>query len=232
MQRLAELRCAQGVITLGYDFDASFQALAARGEVDAFIVSTEDGFSPLGGAMSYFSADLGIPADEIKRFADWNRFTNDSVTVVCLQSRRRDGALKGLILAPGETARCYQQFATPLYGRPYRDFYYNVTYEAIAFACSCWGARRLATSHLSGCGKFHADIATCQAEALAHFGDGPSQAHLDSFLFVGCCIRMDHLDGIRRLNAEGSVTHHRSIATRMETRGDAKLLSLNWKVTT
>jgi len=48
MNRLAELRSKQNAVTLvGYDFDSSFDSITERGEVDCFIVSTEDGFSPL-----------------------------------------------------------------------------------------------------------------------------------------------------------------------------------------
>jgi hypothetical protein len=52
---------------------------------------------------------------------------------------------------------------------PNRDFYYSVTFEAIAYASKMWKSRRVGTSHLSAAQNFHKDIATSQAEALAHF---------------------------------------------------------------
>lgn len=214
---------------IGYDFQSSFQTLTERSEADVCIVSTEDGFSPLGRSREFFAADLGISAAEIKHLADWNRFESEQVTLVALASRRGNSRLRGIILAPGETAHCYEQFATPTYGRPHRDFYYNVSYEAIAFACSKWGARKLAISHLSGSGSYHEDIATCHAEALAHYCDDHPESAPESFAFCGCCIGVEHLAGIRRLNAEGDMTTHRAISMVVESTGDAKLIQLSWQ---
>jgi hypothetical protein len=159
--------------------------LANAGSVDAFIVTTEDGFSPLGAAREFLSDDLGIPQEEIARRADWNRFENERVTLIAPHSRRPDSCLKGVILAPGETSKCYEKLAKAGGALPYRDFYYNVTHEAIAYASRMWGARRLGISHLSASGSFHEAIANCQAEALAHFGDQALLPVVETFLFVG-----------------------------------------------
>jgi len=219
-----------GQAVIGYDFHAYFKEIAGGDKADVCIVSTEDGFSPLGTSHDFFASDLGIPVAEIKRLADWNRFENERVTLVALSSRRNGGLLRGILLAPGETAHCYERFATPIYGRPHRDFYYNVSYEAIAYACQEWGARKLAISHLSGCGTYHEDIATCHAEALAHYCDNHPETAPDSFAFCGCCIRVGHLDGIRRLNAEGDKTIHRPISVSVESEGDVKLIHLSWQM--
>lgn len=186
-------------VVIGHDLPNHFQTLSERGEIDSCIVSTEEGFSPLGASLNFFSNDLGIPAEEIQHLANWNRFDNERVTFVALGSRRNNGILRGIILAPGETARCYQKFAVPIHGRPYRDFYYNVTYEAIAFVCGKWGAKKLGISHLSASGHYHQDIATCHAEALAHFCDENPDIAPESFIFCGCCIGVEHLKGIQQL---------------------------------
>jgi hypothetical protein len=196
--------------------------------VDAFVVSTEDGFSPLGAARGFFASDLGIPGDEIMRLARWNRSQNPRVTLIALASRRPESLLRGVILAPGETSKCYAQFATPRYGQPSRDFYYNVTYESIAHANRRWGARRLGITHLSGSGNFHEDIATCNAEALAHFCDESATPALASFAFVGCCITLQHLEGLERLNPEGNQTKHRPITVESEVREAAEFIHLSW----
>ena len=155
MGMLAALESRHGKRT-SVEFDGeSLPNLAHAGRVDTFILATEDGFSPLGGYRSFFSADLGIPEPEISKLADWNRFQNPKVSLVALRSRRPGSLLRGLVLAASESSESYKQFAVPRFGRPYRDFYYNVTYEAIAYVCGQWGARRLALSHLSGCGTFH-----------------------------------------------------------------------------
>lgn len=215
-------------ITIGYDFPTLFKELTKRGEADACIVSTEEGFSPLGASRDFFERDLGISYEyEIKPLSNWNRFDNERITLVALASRRPGSLLRGVILAPGETSLCYERLPAPLRGhRPYRDFYYNVTSEALAIACGQWGARKIAISHLSASGRYHEDIATCHAEALAHYCDANPDSAPDSFVFCGCCIAPEHLQGIRGLNIEGQATGHRSIHTEIETRDQVSLIHL------
>ena len=138
MDVLAVLESSQGVRTSVEFDDDAFRNLARAGRVDSFIVATEEGFSPLGGGLAFFSEDLGISGREIKHLADWNRFQNPKVSLVALRSRRAGSLLRGLVLAASESSESYKQFAVPRYGRPYRDFYYNVTYEAIAYVCGQW----------------------------------------------------------------------------------------------
>lgn len=206
--------------------DSDLQSLARARRVDAVIVSTEDGFSPLGRCRAFLSADLGIAEDDIARLANWNRFDNPQVSLLALGSRRTSSLLKVVILAPSESSECYRAFAVPRYGRPYRDFYYNVTYEAIAHVCRGWGATRLAISHLSGTGTFHEDIATCNAEALAHYCDEDPTAQIEALVFFGCCINVSDLSGIARLNAEARSGRHRPIKTKVEQRDGCDVIHL------
>ena len=230
--RLATLHSRHGHETaIAYDFRSFFEELAERREADVCIVATEEGFSPLGASRDFFSRDLGISYEnEIKPLANWNRFDNERITLVALESRRPGSLLRGIILAPGETSLCYEHLpASVRCHRPCRDFYYNVTYEALAVACGKWGARKIAVSHLSGSGSYHEDIATCHAEALAHYCDANPESALDSFVFCGCCITPDHLQGVRRLNAEGQRTAHRPIQLMAEIKDGATLLHLDWR---
>ena len=230
MQSIANLQSRQGTTTLiGHHFAASFEELAKRGEVDCFIVSTEDGFSPLGANRDFFADDLGIDDDEIRKIANWNRFKNDEVSLIGLPSRNPSGRLRGVVLAASETSICYQQFAPAFHSMPYRNFYYNVAYESISYAAKSLGARKIAISHLSGSGHFHEDIATCIAEALAHFCDNAKNPKIDSFLFVGCCIEERDLSGIRRLNMEGEITRHRDICTTNSKKNGFEVISLDWR---
>jgi hypothetical protein len=229
MNLLATLQSRHGDKTdIGYDFRSHFEPLANRGDIDACIVSTEEGFSPLGASLDFFARDLGIPGDEIKRLAHWNLSENPRTTLVALSSRRSGGRLRGIVLAPGETARCYREMTDSFPRLPYRAFYYNVTYEALVVLCNGWSAKNVAISHLSGSGRFHEDIATCNAEALAHFCDGIADAAPQSFVFCGCCISLDHLKGIARLNVEGQTSSHRQIKTLTEHVGQVDLVHLSW----
>jgi hypothetical protein len=227
MATIAVLESRSGTRTEVLFDPGRLEPLARRGAVDAYIVATEDGFSPLGANLQYLSSDLNIPIGEIKDLANWNRFENPQVSLVALRSRREASALRGVVRAASETSESYKRFATPTYGRPHRDFYYNVTYEAIAYASEAWGARQLAVSHLSGSGRFHEDIATCNAEALAHYGDEHPTA-LDSFTFLGCCIATQHLAGISRLNIEGRTGKHRSVPKRFDEQAGHVLVHLEW----
>lgn len=228
MKPIAVLESRQGgQASIAY-YAGEIKSLAPCAKIDAYIVSTEDGFSPLGSNRRFLSADLGVPEKEIRHLADWNRFKNSQVTLVAIPSRRDGGYLRGVILAASESSECYERFAVPRYGRPYRDFYYNVTYEAISYASHAWGAQRLAISHLSGCNCFHEDIATCTAEALAHYCDSSINV-IESFTFLGDCdISLGHLAGISRLNIEGETGQHRPIFTETEQHEGHVLVHLDW----
>jgi hypothetical protein len=230
--KLAELRSSADTRTLiGYDFRSLFGDLAKRREADVAIVSTEDGFSPLGASARFFEEDLGISYGEVIRpLANWNRFENPRVTLVAIQSKNPAGRLRGVILAPGSNTKSYNSFKTSSnhIEVPNRAFYYNVSYEAIAYACIHWSSRNIGISHLCSSGDFHEDIATCQAEALAHFCDAKPPVAPKSFIFCGCCIEPDQLNGIRRLNVEGNITRHREIQVETEVTSNAVLLNLDW----
>jgi hypothetical protein len=230
MEQLAELRSNKGTVTLvGYDFSCSLEELVRQRSLDCCIVSTEDGFSPLGASKKFFSSELGISEDDIAKLANWNRFTNQEISLIGLPSLKPESTLKGVILAASETSKCYEQFAPAFHSRPYRDFYYNVAYESIAYAANVLGAKNLAISHLSGSGHFHEDIATCVMEALAHFCDMPDSPNIGSFLFTGCCIDSSQLSGIRLLNLEAKAASHRDIRRNTALRNGYEVVSIDWK---
>lgn len=228
MVPIAVLESRQGGRVSIAFYSGEIKTLASDAKIDAYIVSTEDGFSPLGSNRRFLASEIGVPEDEIKRLADWNRFKNPRVTLAVLSSRRKSSCLRGVILAPSQTSECYQPFSARSFGRPCRDFYYNVTYEAIAYASQAWGAHHLAISHLSGCGSFHEDIATCNAGALAHYCDSSANA-IESFTFLSDCdISLEHLNGIRQLNAKGKASQHRPISTETEHHEGHVLVHLDW----
>jgi hypothetical protein len=204
---------------------ASLRELVDERCVDVAVMSSEHGLSPLGAASDFLTEALDVPHDEIKKLADWNQFDNESVTLVALKSRRSDSALKGLILAPGETSRCYLRFANE-YSRPHRDFYYNVAYESVMFANSRWGARKVGMTHLSASGRFHQDIATCTAEAMVHLAD--KSGAVVSLVFFGCCIASESLQGICQLADQVQNSLHRPITVAEESGGRVEMIHLSW----
>ncbi|MCE9551383.1 MAG: hypothetical protein K8R50_10375 [Betaproteobacteria bacterium] len=204
------------------------KTLSSKGVVDTLITAADEGFTPLGFASTFLEQDLGVPFAEIRSLADWSRSRNDQVTVIGIPSRRKDSQLRGLILAPCENSISYRRYAKPQYGKPFRDFYYNVTYEAIALAHAEWGAQKFAMSHLSLSNRFHEDIATCNAEALAHFCDENPNAGIESFVFTGCCIEKSHLNGIARLNAESKTGHHHPVNITKSVANGYTLVHIDW----
>ena len=229
LREVTTLRARRGQrVRVAYDFERGIGQLSALGELDAFLVATEDGFSPLGASRADLCEELGLQERELIDLARWNHRANPDVTLVALRSRRRDGRLRGVVLAPCESSRCYERFARHGHGRPFRDFFYNVTYEALAVLCGEWGARRPALSHLSSSGASHEDIATCHAEALVHFCAEQPERAPEALGFVGCCIRPAHFQGIVRHGDEFEATTHRPIRVEREWRAGAELLHLRW----
>ncbi|NBO83379.1 MAG: hypothetical protein EBU75_11310, partial [Betaproteobacteria bacterium] len=110
--KLAELRSSGHTSTkVGYDFSTVFEGLVRRGEADVAIVSTEDGYSPLGISRRFFEAQLGVSAsEEIQPLASWNRSHNERVTLVAIPSQHPTSPLRGIILAPGSNTRSYERF--------------------------------------------------------------------------------------------------------------------------
>lgn len=230
MELIATLASKNGGNTSIYYYPGEVKSLAVEENVDTYIVSTEDGFSPLGSNRAFLSLDLGIPVEEIARLASWNRFINPKVTLVALQSRRKGSRLRGVILAPSESSVCYKQFATPIHWRPYRDYFYNVAYEAISYVASNWGAQHIAVSNYFRGADAGDDIVTCNAEALAHFcdeSDTPPQA----FTFIRDVggITREHLAGIERLNTEAKTGKHRPISTEIVPQEGHVLVHLEWQ---
>ncbi len=217
--------------TVRFNFDLEFKSLAYSGLADSFIVSTEEGFSPLGAASAFLQADLGISYDEeIRKSARWNQDENIEVTLLAYESQRPQSLLRGIVLAPGTNCMSYARFAGNSYfnPKPHRDYYYNVSYEAISFLCKTLGARKIGISHLSGSGEFHEDMATCHIEALSHFCYEFPHLAPESFLFCGCCIEEKHLLGARDLVRSGIENTHRPIKVFTSSRRQAKVITIDW----
>jgi hypothetical protein len=229
-KQFACLQCGDGHrVSLGHDFGSYFQGLAERGEADVAIVSPEDGFSPLGASRDFFERDLSVSYGEVIRpLAEWNLHENPKVSLVAIDSRNPSGHLKGIILAPGNNALSYDRFNRSSSKLPNRSYYYNVTHEAISHASQIWGARKIAISHLCSTGTFHEDMATCHAEALAHFCKSTPTLAPESLIFCGCCISTEHLSGIAQLNHEIEYSTHLDIRLHTENSDFGTLIHLDF----
>ena len=133
-----------------------------------------------------------------------------------------------MILAASGSSKCYEKYSSLSNSLPYRDFYYNVAYESISYAARILGAQKISMSHLSASGQFHKDIATCVAEALAHFCDRIESPIIKQFLFFGCCMNESHFLGLERLNSEGKISKHHNITITTSLVDEFEVISLKW----
>jgi hypothetical protein len=198
-----------------------------RGEIDAVIVGCETGFSEFGGHAEHLAQRLGIDYQFMRKSAEWNRFTNERVSLLSFSGPERS-RLRSLVLLPyggaksGRGCKSYRRFESDL---PSRDFYYNVAYEAFRITCEERNARRIWMMNPAAPWSFHEDIATCVCEALAHFCDG-SPDYAPELVVFGVNpesrdarsegMRRRDLVGVRLLNAEGRITRNRPIQVERE----------------
>jgi hypothetical protein len=228
---LAKHQSSGGIETeFSYQEDGDLKKLIEGRYVDALLSTAEGGF---GDPMptSLLSVELGIPEGELYKWA--SRISKDrELMLVALRSRIASSTLKGVLLIPFERAECYRALVKPEHrGTPYRDFFYNVTYEAIAYAHHTWGASRLALNQLYFCHKpFHVDIALCQCEALIHEVDESPSSVVRSMCFLGCPhVPAETFEGLGSRLMGLETTHHSIERKVVELKGGiGHAITLNW----
>jgi hypothetical protein len=229
------------------------ETLAKRGVIDCIVVESEDGFSQLGMMTKFLSQDLGLNQQNVAQYAlagfpdtleknisslaGWNRFNNRQVTLVAIPSERQESLLKGLILVPHDFSESYQKYAGWDYGtpRPYRDFFYNITYEAISYASQKWNCKRIGVTHFyrrrkySTIKPYHRDLTTCQVEAMAHFCN--DHKGIENFTFVDERGGNQSLEIVAEFNELSDVGVHRPIVTTSTQQWGIDFMNLNLRRT-
>lgn len=205
-------------------------ALARTGAIDALVLPSVSGFTTLNLTLDFLEEDLDISGPKILRWADWNRHENERVTLLALASRRPDSHLRGAILASGELTRGYARHATPYWGRAFRDFFYNVTYEALNHASHAWQSRRPGLCSLGADCAFDLDAALCHLEAAAHLLDQPTGPAMDALTFISpYCFEEGWVLWAYHEGAEDrAATAHRPIRVEIETKDAVTLMHLDW----
>ncbi len=235
-------------IQVHHVYKQSLEDLITGGRVDSLLIEPEDGFSLLGTARDYLSNELGLKERNLAKWvidgmprnfeatvsslADWARYTDPDVTLVCIPSQKPGGQLKGLVLVPYEGSRSYKQFAQPKYSKPYRDFFYNVTYEAMYYAYITLGARKFAISHLS-CTKYsregyRMDITRSQIDAIVHFCN--QYQGVKEITFWDDTEGNFPIEALTYMNPEEFLGEHRDINRACERRMGLDFISLSWAV--
>ncbi len=138
------------------------------GCVDGLLIEGFWGFNDLGGYGRLIAKLLGTTEETIQRICSATQ-SSSIPTVAFIPSTLKHLALKGIALVPTQNHPCYERWATPIFGRPYRDFYYNVAYEGMYLlakhGCTSIGIAGL-TASLAHYG--HPDVGNCVAQAAAH----------------------------------------------------------------
>lgn len=235
-------------IHISQEFCTHFKNLVDQIQVDSLIIEPEDGFSMLGASRRYLSEELGLPQrhltqwvmdgmrpdfePNISSLADWLRSTDPDVTILGIPSRRTDSTIKGLVLVPYEGSNSYRRFAQAKYNKPYRDFFYNVTFEGLYYAYHRLGARNFVISYLVagkyGRGPWSSDITFCQVEAMMHFCD--SHKGINSVTFWDFNRGNDPISAISYLLKKEKYEQHREISRRHEKKFGCDFISLDWQL--
>jgi len=234
-------------LLISHSFDRRLEQVLSEGEIDCLIADSEDGFSQLGQERHFLSEELGYPdtslnyllvkdypyklEPSIGQLANWCRGRPSEITLVVMPSRRHSSRLKGLILSPYDGAQSYLQFANGEWARPYRDFMYNVTWEALYQAFHTLNATAPALMHMSRCRtwrrQFQSDTTFCQVEAALNFYDeyrGPeSLTFLDSF--PGNPVK----DAKKYFEKGGNRTPHRPFKRVSTQEWGINFVSISWR---
>ena len=223
-------------------YDAVKKLLQAK-DVDCIVIECEDGFSQLGMIRSLISRDLGLnqrdlvqhtldgfPEDlknNISSLADWCRSSKD-VTLVAIPSNLATSQLKGIVLCPYDAAKSYKKFSVLEFRNPYRDFMYNVTYEALSYATKKWKTKNVGIAHFTRTkmvGDFNPDTTTCQLEAVIHYcNEYPS---LESVTFVDDIAGNNPIQLLEDLQRNEIIGIHRPMQTSILEYVGVEFIKLN-----
>lgn len=222
------------------------QELVTKGSVDCLISDSEDGFSQLGQVRAFLSEELGYPDTSLKRWteigysdrlepsigqlADWCRDRTPEITLVVIPSRRVNSQLKGLILLPYDGAESYLKFANGEWARPYRDFIYAVTWQALFQACHRLCSRNPALTHLSRVktwrNEYKWESTYCQVEASLNFQD--ESVGLNSITFWDPCPGNPVANAIRYFHNGSNRSRHRPITCYSTEEWGIHFVTINW----
>lgn len=157
-----------GSIDIGHYGHNIPNALSTLG-IDGLIIEGLWGFNDLGAHFGSEIVDLlGVSEVMIRNICYEIIQKNQQITVIALHSTNHTSPLKSVAFVPTEAFSCCERFRDTKYGLPCKDFYYNITYEALELLIKN-GCSRVAIANITGYTYYHKNIGNCVAEAITHF---------------------------------------------------------------
>ncbi len=171
-------------------------------DADAILVSSPQGYSPLGLLMSELR---GLNDDLAAELAEKCDLFNESMDfIICGFNLTKDIRV---ILVPNQNSNFYLS-NSPVQNDIWLDFLYASTYYSFVLA-SHMGVKRLALTHsLHGIDQ---RFIYCVGDALGLYADSFVSNTLQEIVFKGCCFTEDNLGSLIHLNHEGAFTTHREL---------------------
>jgi hypothetical protein len=151
-------------------------------ETEGLIIGSLWGFNDLGGWYARTLPDLlGIQPKSLRNWIENplnlpNRLiqvglTNDQkeqIFITLIPSRRPDSTLKAAAFVPTSACEAYKKLVLS-YGKPYRDFYYAVIFEALNQLADA-GCSTISIAGITSIDDpYLLEINNCVAEAVAHY---------------------------------------------------------------
>lgn len=159
-------------------------------------MSSQYGFNTFGGISRWLVAELGYEYREILDIINWATNDCEEPTLIRVASKNSQGTVGGIVFAPGENALCYKKFVRSHHSKPYRNFFYNVTFEAYSVlgdlipepedSVSIGSFAAIGVSELSGGTNGHPDIVKAQVEAFYHYCEHRPDVAIDRLRLFGC----------------------------------------------
>jgi hypothetical protein len=143
-------------------------------EIDALVIETNSGFNDLGLYTKNIAKEMNIDKDIIRGFGD-SLLKEKQPIIHIFPTQSSTPTLRAVAMISNPNCDSYKPFRSST-GRPSKDFFYNITYEALA-ALIDMGNANIGIAGLTGSLQFVEDsqYKNAVAEAICHVAyDNPS----------------------------------------------------------
>lgn len=187
MHELKRFTSNRNELGVFYDKEMKLLKIIDQYNFDTFVFSNEFGFSPLELNLKDVSSHIGYTDIEIAKTINTYSIDNPYPNILGFKSKYLNSKVKGLIIGSSENSKAYRKYATPQYGKPYRDFYYILTFEILRYADQVLKSKKIGITHLTLGRNYTFDVAMSQVDAIRNYYLSHPKSRIESILFWGCC---------------------------------------------